>query len=126
MDGTKQDDGGTGGLEDGSADEVLQEETGKTGAVAGSVVGQTSTSIFAKIMRMKEQQAELKRQRKEGQKELKNLQRKRKRLNDKAKLLSDEDLLQVLTLRREAKAMSKASSSAGGGAEATTPSPAKP
>ena len=69
-------------------------------------------------MMMRKQQAELKRARKQGQKELRNLERKRKRLSQKAKLLSDEDLLQVLSLRREAKANSKSSVSSAGEADA--------
>lgn len=106
-------------------EEGLEQGEGKNRAASGSVVEDTSNSIFGRIQKMKEQQAELKRQRKEGQKELKNLERKRKRLSAKAKLLSDEDLLQVLTLRREAKAMSKPSSSSRGDADASKPSPAK-
>ena len=124
VDGMDEADGAPRELGEKSAEEELQRGQEQVAAVPCALVVDPPNSIFARILKMKEQQAELKKKRKEGQKELRNLERKRKRLSDRAKLLSDEDLLQVLSLRRETKALSKASSSSGG-ADAPKPSATK-
>ena len=90
----------------------------KHGSAGSAAAEEGPGTLRAKILMLKKEQAELKRARKQGQKELRNLERKRKRLSQKAKLLSDEDLLQVLSLRREAKAMNKSSGPSAGEADA--------
>jgi hypothetical protein len=102
----------------GEQEEAASGLDAKHGSAGSAAAEEGPGTLRAKILMLKKEQADLKRARKQGQKELRNLERKRKRLSQKAKLLSDEDLLQVLSLRREAKAMNKSSGPSAGEADA--------
>ena len=63
------------------------------------------SNINTRIAELKRQQVEQREERKRVQKTLRNEERKRRRLKDRANMLSNTDLLEVLGLRAEAKAL---------------------